>query len=219
MGNQEGLILQGCGVDPQEWLDAPSAASSTYNIWYMSGSTYQTCINLYSASSGNLNAYFKLKAPALGAISLTKTTEDGKNLSGWRFGIYSDSACTSLVSGPHTTDSSGKISVTGLSASTYYVKELGHTDSSICSTTETSCGSRRTRTRACAPWNRNCAAHTTQSGRFWMLRRKPGYPGHFRKRYPTRCSWNCCSRRSIRRRHSMFCRTILTSTQNWPERA
>ena len=109
---------------------APSAASSTYNIWYMSGS-YQTCINLYSASSGNLNAYFKLKAPALGAISLTKTTEDGKNLSGWRFGIYSDSACTSLVSGPHTTDSSGKISVTGLSAGTYYVKELGHTDSSI----------------------------------------------------------------------------------------
>ena len=110
---------------------APSAASSTYNIWYMSGSTYQTCISLYSASSGNLNAYFKLKAPALGAISLTKTTEDGKNLSGWRFGIYSDSACTSLVSGPHTTDSTGKISVTGLSAGTYYVKELGHTDSSI----------------------------------------------------------------------------------------
>ena len=110
---------------------APSAASSTYHIWYMSGSSYQTCINLYSASSGNLNAYFKLKAPALGAISLTKTTEDGKNLSGWRFGIYSDSACTSLVSGPHTTDSTGKISVTGLSAGTYYVKELGHTDSSI----------------------------------------------------------------------------------------
>ena len=110
---------------------APSAANSTYNIWYMSGSTYQTCINLYSASSGNLNAYFKLKAPALGAISLTKTTEDGKNLSGWRFGIYSNSACTSLVSGPHTTDSSGKISITGLSAGTYYVKELGHTDSAI----------------------------------------------------------------------------------------
>ena len=79
----------------------------------------------------NLNAYFKLKAPAQGTIRLTKTTEDGKNLSGWRFGIYSNSACTSLVSGPHTTDSSGKISVTGLSAGTYYVKELGHTDSSI----------------------------------------------------------------------------------------
>lgn len=109
----------------------PSAASSTYNIWYMSGSTYQTCINLYSASSGSLNAYFKLKAPDPGTISLTKTTEDGQNLSGWQFGIYSNSACTALVSGPHTTNTSGKISVTGLSAGTYYVKELGHTDSAI----------------------------------------------------------------------------------------
>ena len=64
-------------------------------------------------------------------LNLTKTTEDGKNLSGWQFGIYSNSACTALVSGPHTTDANGKISVTGLSAGTVYVKELGHTDSAI----------------------------------------------------------------------------------------
>lgn len=64
-----------------------------------------------------------------GSISLTKTTEDSKNLSGWQFGIYSDSACTTLVSGPHSTNTSGKISVTGLTAGTYYVKELGHTES------------------------------------------------------------------------------------------
>lgn len=109
----------------------PSPASSTYNIWYMSGSSYQTTISLANASSGNLNAYFKLKAPDPGAISLTKTTEDGQNLSGWQFGVYSNSACTALVSGPHTTNASGKISVTGLTAGTYYVKELGHTDNSI----------------------------------------------------------------------------------------
>lgn len=110
----------------------PSAGNSTYNLWYMTGSSYQTTISLASASSGSLNAYFKLKGvPQTGNLSLTKTTEDGKNLSGWRFGIYSNSACTSLVSGPHTTNSSGKISVTGLSAGTYYVKELGHTDSTI----------------------------------------------------------------------------------------
>lgn len=110
----------------------PSASSSSFNLWYMTGSSYQTTISLCSASSGNLNAYFKLKAvPQVGNISLTKTTEDGKNLSGWRFGIYSDSGCSNLVSGPHTTDASGKISVTGLSAGTYYVKELGHTDSAI----------------------------------------------------------------------------------------
>jgi len=112
--------------------NVPSASGSTYNLWYMSGSSYQTTISLANPSSGGLSAYFKLKGvPATGNISLTKTTEDGKNLSGWRFGIYSNSACTSLISGPHATNSSGKISITGLPAGTYYVKELGHTDSSI----------------------------------------------------------------------------------------
>lgn len=126
---QTGTISQSTVFSASRYL--PSAANSSFAIYYSSSSTYQTCVKLYSPSSGNLNAYFKLKAPALGAISLTKTTEDGKNLSGWRFGVYSDSACTSLVSGRHTTDSSGKLSVTGLLAGTYYVKELGHTDSSI----------------------------------------------------------------------------------------
>ena len=98
----------------------------------MSGSSYQTTVSLDTASAGSLNAYFKLKAaPRPGSISLTKTTEDGKNLSGWKFGIYSDAACTKLVSGPHTTDSSGKIHVADLTAGTYYVEELGHTDSAI----------------------------------------------------------------------------------------
>lgn len=110
----------------------PSAFDSTYRIWYMSGSSYQTTVSLDTASAGSLNAYFKLKAaPRPGSIRLTKTTEDGKNLSGWKFGIYSDSACTKLVSGPHTTDGSGKISAAGLAAGTYYVKELGHTDSTV----------------------------------------------------------------------------------------
>ena len=110
----------------------PSAFDSTYRIWYMSGSSYQTTVSLDTASAGSLNAYFKLKAaPRPGSIRLTKTTEDGENLSGWKFGIYSDPACTKLVSGPHTTDSGGKISAAGLSAGTYYVKELGHTDSAV----------------------------------------------------------------------------------------
>ena len=110
----------------------PSASDSTYRIWYMSGSSYQTTVSLDTASAGSLNAYFKLKAaPRPGSIRLTKTTEDGKNLSGWKFGIYSDAACTKLVSGPHTTDSGGKISAAGLTAGTYYVRELGHTDSAV----------------------------------------------------------------------------------------
>ena len=109
----------------------PSASNSSYNIWYMSGSSYQTTISLCNAGSSGLNAYFKIKAPSLGNISLTKTTEDGKNLSGWQFGIYSNATCTNLVSGPYTTNSSGKLSVTGLNAGTYYVKELGNTDSGL----------------------------------------------------------------------------------------
>lgn len=110
----------------------PSASDSTYRIWYMSGSSYQTTVSLDTASAGSLNAYFKLKAaPRPGSIRLTKTTEDGENLSGWKFGIYSDAACTKLLSGPHTTDSSGRISTAGLTAGIYYVKELGHTDSAI----------------------------------------------------------------------------------------
>ena len=109
----------------------PSASNSSYNIWYMSGSSYQTTISLYNAGSSGLNAYFKIKAPSLGNISLTKTTEDGQNLSGWKFGIYNDAACANLVSGPYTTNSSGKLSVTELTAGTYYVKELGNTDSSV----------------------------------------------------------------------------------------
>ena len=109
----------------------PSASNSTYNIWYMSGSSYQTTISLASPSSGNLNAYFKLKAPSAAILGIQKTTEDGKNLSGWQFGIYSNSACTSLISGPHTTDSNGAITVPNLAAGTVYVKELGHSDSTI----------------------------------------------------------------------------------------
>ena len=110
----------------------PSASSSTYNVWYMSGSTYQTTVSLANASTGSLNAYFKLKAvPQVGNIRVTKTTEDGQNLSGWQFGIYSNKACTNLVSGPHATNSNGRITVTDMAVGSYYVKELGHTDSAI----------------------------------------------------------------------------------------
>ena len=111
----------------------PSAENSTVSIYYSASSTYQTCVKLYSPQVDTLRAYFKINAPDPGAIALVKTTEDGQNLSGWRFGVYSNAACTTLVSGPHTTNSNGKISITGLNAGTYYVKELGHTNSAIAS--------------------------------------------------------------------------------------
>lgn len=111
----------------------PSAENSTVSIYYSASSTYQTCVKLYSPQVDTLRAYFKINAPDPGAIALVKTAEDGQNLSGWRFGVYSNAACTTLVSGPHTTNSNGRISITGLNAGTYYVKELGHTNSAISS--------------------------------------------------------------------------------------
>ena len=111
----------------------PSAENSTVSIYYSASSTYQTCVKMYSPQVDTLRAYFKINAPDPGAIALVKTTEDGQNLSGWRFGVYSNAACTTLVSGPHTTDSNGRISITGLNAGTYYIKELGHTNSTISS--------------------------------------------------------------------------------------
>ena len=111
----------------------PSAENSTVSIYYSASSTYQTCVKLYSPQVDTLRAYFKINAPDPGAIALVKTTEDGQNLSGWQFALYSNAACTTLVSGPHTTDSNGKISITGLNAGTYYIKELGHTNSTISS--------------------------------------------------------------------------------------
>ncbi len=111
----------------------PSAENSTVSIYYSASSTYQTCVKLYSPQVDILRAYFRINAPDPGAIALVKTTEDGQNLSGWRFGVYSNAACTTLVSGPHTTNSNGKISITGLNAGTYYIKELGHTNGAISS--------------------------------------------------------------------------------------
>lgn len=110
----------------------PSAKSATYAVYYGGVSTYQTCIKLYNPGSSNLTGYFKLNVPdPTGNVSLVKTTEDGKNLAGWRFEIYSDSACTKLLSGPHTTDENGRFSVSDLNAGTVYVKEIGHTDPTI----------------------------------------------------------------------------------------
>ena len=111
----------------------PSAGSSTMSIYYSASSTYQTCVNLYSPQVETVKAYFKINAPDPGTIALVKTTEDGQNLSGWKFSVYSNAACTKLVAGPYTTNSRGKISITDLDAGTYYVKELGHTSSSVSS--------------------------------------------------------------------------------------
>ena len=110
---------------------APSLDSQVFYVWeYKEQQKLMSCKTEPVVSP--IPAYFYVTAPDLTAsLNLTKTTEDGKNLSGWKFGIYSDSGCSNLISGPHTTDTNGKIFVENLTAGTVYVKELGHTDSTI----------------------------------------------------------------------------------------
>lgn len=110
---------------------APSLDSQVFYVWeYKEQQKLMSCKTEPVVSP--IPAYFYVTAPDLTAsLNLTKTTEDGKNLSGWKFGIYSDSGCSNLISGPHTTDANGKISVDNLTAGIVYVKELGHTDSTI----------------------------------------------------------------------------------------
>ena len=100
-------------------------------VWY--NGSYQVMLGSQADPSyEDLPVYFRVRAVnPTGSLNLVKTTEDGKTLSGWKFGIYSDSACTNLVSGPHITDSTGALSVSNLTAGTVYVKELGHTDANV----------------------------------------------------------------------------------------
>lgn len=108
-----------------------NAQGHPFFVWY--NGSYQVMLGSQADPSyEDLPVYFRVRAVTpTGSLKLVKTTEDGKNLSGWKFGIYSDSGCTNLVSGPQTTDSTGTLSVSNLTAGTVYVKELGHTDASV----------------------------------------------------------------------------------------
>ena len=103
-------------------------ADSSVNEKYVCSGTNPQKVTITGGAAASVTFTNKLKT---GNFGLTKTTSDGLNLAGWEFGIYSDSGCTTLVSGPHTTDSKGAISVTGLEIGTYYVKELGHRDDDV----------------------------------------------------------------------------------------
>ena len=108
-----------------------NAQGHPFFVWY--NGSYQVMLGSQADPSyEDLPVYFRVRAVTpTGSLKLVKTTEEGKNLSGWKFGIYSDSSCSNLISGPHTTDSTGTLSVSNLIEGTVYVKELGHTDASV----------------------------------------------------------------------------------------
>ena len=107
----------------------PNAGNSAFLIWNADNGSQDMC-TLQSPKYDPVPVYFKLKLPT-GNLEIQKETSDGNCLSGWQFEIYSDAACTNLVSGPHATDNSGQILLSNLQAGTYWVKEIGNTSATV----------------------------------------------------------------------------------------
>lgn len=112
-----------------------SPENSTYSLWYSPYiSSYQTCISLHGEVTGEMKAYFKIKAETKGAIEIIKNTNTGSDLSGWKFDVYKDSACTQLY-GTYTAGADGKVKITDVPIGTYYIREQGNDDSYwVCDT-------------------------------------------------------------------------------------
>lgn len=92
--------------------------SGTYPWW-----SYDQSVKVVTVPTGGGTTTVSFTNVQNGRISIQKTTNTGKDLGGWQFGIYSDAACTQLVE-TITTDESGKATSGYLAPGTYYVKEL-----------------------------------------------------------------------------------------------
>ena len=93
-------------------------------LWGTSDGTGQVMVTM-DVAADPVPSYFKLRANVAGKVKIIKTTNTGGSLSGWRFGVYTDAACTNAVAGsPFTTDAAGNITTSDLLPGTYYVKEL-----------------------------------------------------------------------------------------------
>ena len=92
--------------------------SGTYPWW-----SYDQSVKVVTVSTGGGTATVSFTNVQNGRISIQKTTNTGKDLDGWQFGIYSDEGCTQLVE-TITTDDTGKATSGYLAPGTYYVKEL-----------------------------------------------------------------------------------------------
>ena len=98
-------------------------------VWNTADNASQAMVTM-NVAADPVPSYFTLAVPK-GDVKIVKTTEDGKNLAGWQFGIYTDAACTTMISGPHTSGNDGTITVSGLDVGTVWVKEIGHSDAAI----------------------------------------------------------------------------------------
>ena len=97
--------------------------TSSCVFWLIGKSGYQEFIS-EKPSADPVSAYFKVKIENIGYGKITKQDEEsGVKLSGAKYGIYTDSACTNKVD-TITTGSDGTATSKALVAGTYYVKEI-----------------------------------------------------------------------------------------------
>lgn len=94
---------------------------------YTSDGTNTWTVTLDGSTPNGIITISAVNVPITGKLRIVKATNTGEDLSGWQFLIYSDAACTNLVSGPVTSGSDGTIDVT-LVPGTYYVKEVPKND-------------------------------------------------------------------------------------------
>lgn len=114
-GSQEDSIV----ISPSKTV--PSVENSAFFVWNSSTGGQALC-TLEVPTYDPVPAYFRLKLPT-GNIEIQKGTSDGQCLSDWQFYIYSDETCLDLVSGPHISNDSGFVVVTGLNVGTYWIQE------------------------------------------------------------------------------------------------
>lgn len=97
--------------------------TSSCVFWLTGKLGYQEFIS-EKPSADPVSAYFKVKTENIGYGKITKQDEEsGVKLSGAKYGIYTDSACTNKVD-TITTGSDGTATSKALVAGTYYVKEI-----------------------------------------------------------------------------------------------
>lgn len=97
--------------------------TSSCVFWLTGKSGYQEFIS-EKPSADPVSAYFKVKTENIGYGKIIKQDEEsGVKLSGAKYGIYTDSACTNKVD-TITTGSNGSATSKALVAGTYYVKEI-----------------------------------------------------------------------------------------------
>ncbi len=94
---------------------------------YQASGTSSWTVTVDGSNTNNTVTINAVNKKISGGFTIQKATNTGSNLSGWSFGAYTDSGCTTHISGsPFTTGSDGKIVITGLNPGTYYVKELSN---------------------------------------------------------------------------------------------